>query len=243
MKIPAGEHCVQYGTMPITFDLLYSDRKTLAIHVYPDTSVTVDAPHDTPMDRIHQLVLKRGAWILRHQRQFQDYAPANTLPRRYVTGESWRYLGRQYRLRVEYGTPERVALTRGWITVTTTDIDNKRRVEDLLMGWYRHQALRVFAERWSEVTPRISAIGVTPPETFVLRPMKARWGSCSPGGQILLNLKLIQVDKPLIDYVILHELCHLRERNHSGAFYALLDRVIPDWQELRAKLNKGEVSF
>jgi len=243
MKIPGGQHRVQFGTTAITFDLLYSQRKTLAIHVYPDCTVTVDAPKGTPMQRIYELVLKRGAWILRHQRQFQDYAPVSSTPRQFVSGETWRYLGRQYRLRVEQGAPERVTLTRGWITVTTTDKTDMRRVEKLLMGWYRHQAQRVFSERWGEVAPRISAIGVFPPESFTLRRMKSRWGSCSPKGQISLNLKLIQVDKSLIDYVILHELCHLRELNHSRAFYALLDRVMPGWRELRAKLNKSEVGF
>jgi predicted metal-dependent hydrolase len=243
MKIPGGQHQVQFGTTPITFDLLYSQRKTLAIHVYPDCTVTVDAPKDTPMERIRELVLKRGAWILRHQRQFQDYAPVISTPRQFVSGETWRYLGRQYRLRVEQGAPERVILTRGWITVTTAAKTDTRRVEELLMGWYRRQAQRVFAERWQEIASRIAAIGVTPPETFRLREMKSRWGSCSSKGQISLNLKLIQVDKSLIDYVILHELCHLRELNHSRAFYALLDRVVPDWKKLRAKLNKSEVSF
>ena len=243
MKIPGGQHRVQFGTTPITFDLLYSQRKTLAIHVYPDCSVMVDAPQDTPMERIRQLVLKRGAWILRHQRQFQDYAPAQTSPRQFVSGETWRYLGRQYRLRVEHGAPERVVLTRGWITVTTADKTNTLRVADLLMGWYHRQAQRIFSERWNEVLPRIAVIGVMPPESFSLREMKSRWGSCSPKGQISLNLKLIQVDKSLIDYVILHELCHLRELNHGSAFYALLDRVVPEWQKLRAKLNKSEVSF
>jgi predicted metal-dependent hydrolase len=135
--------------------------------------------------------------------------------------------------------PERVILTRGWITVTTVNRSDTRRVEELLMGWYRHQARRVFSERWEEVAPRIAAIGVTPPDTFRLREMKSRWGSCSSMGQISLNLKLIQVDESLIDYVILHELCHLRELNHSRAFYAILDRDVPDWKLLRAKLNKS----
>lgn len=243
MKIPAGEHVVQYGTTPIRFDLLYSKRKLLAIHVYPDCSVVVDAPLNTPLDQIQTLVLKRGGWVLRQLRQFEDYAPARLLPRRFVSGESWSYLGRQYRLKVQQGTVERVSLSRYWITVTVSDPANRERVEELLMSWYRRQAQKVFTERWAEVTPRVSAFGITPPETFKLRSMKSRWGSCSSKGNISLNVKLVQVDVELIDYVILHELCHLREFNHSRAFYALLDKVIPDWREKRAKLNKYEVSF
>ena len=110
-------------------------------------------------------------------------------------------------------------------------------------GHDSRQAQRVFRERCDFIPARIAAIGVTPPERFRLREMKSRWGSFSAKGQISLNLKLIQVDKSMIDYVILHELCHLRELNHSRAFYALLDRVVPDWNTLRAKLNRSEVGF
>jgi predicted metal-dependent hydrolase len=86
----------------------------------------------------------------------------------------------------------------------------------------------------------VQVLGIPFPELWV-RPMKNRWGSCTASGRILLNLKLIQVPKDLIDYVILHELCHLKEHNHSSRFYELLNRVLPAWREARRKLNLHEV--
>jgi predicted metal-dependent hydrolase len=108
-----GHQSVQYGTTTIDFELIFSKRKTLAIHVYPDQSIVVDAPMETPFAEIEAKVLKRAAWILRQQRQFQAYAAPKVLPRRYVSGESYRYLGRQYRLKIVEESIERVVLTNG----------------------------------------------------------------------------------------------------------------------------------
>src|SRR5664279_5997917 len=101
MSILQGLQRVGFGTTTIEFELTYSKRKTLAIHVFPDRSVVVDAPIDTSLADVEARVLKRAAWILRQQREFADHPKAQPLPRRYVSGESFRYLGRHYRLKVE----------------------------------------------------------------------------------------------------------------------------------------------
>ena len=240
MSILKGTQHVQFGTTTIRYELTYSERKTLVIHVYPDTSVVVDAPLDTPVDKVHAKVLKRAAWILREQLQFETYAPAQPLPRRYVSGESYRYLGRQYRLKVETDTVERTVLKRGYLVVGVHDPSLKPRIAALIDHWYRSHARTIFAERLEACYPRVESLGIPFPDLTV-RDMKARWGSCSAVGRLTLNLKLIQLPRKLIDYVILHELCHLKEYNHSPAFYTLLDRVLPDWRERRQQLNQREI--
>src|SRR5947199_343648 len=110
MTILGGRHWVQFGTTEIEYDLTFSERKTLAIHVYPDGSVVVDAPVGSALEAVEAKVKKRGGWVLRQQRQFQLYAVPNPLPRQYVSGESYRYLGRQYRLKVLADEVERVRL-------------------------------------------------------------------------------------------------------------------------------------
>jgi predicted metal-dependent hydrolase len=236
----AGAHTVAYGTTTIHYELIYARRKTLAIHVYPDGAVEVKAPLETPLDQIERLVLKRAAWIVRQQRQFQTYAQPNPLPRRYVSGESYRYLGRQYRLKVVEDLVERVQLSRGLLTIYVRQASHKARIADLLEQWYRTQAERVFAERLEVCLTRVQSLEISRPELSV-RVMKTRWGSCTSKGKISLNPKLVQMPKDLIDYVVLHELCHLKELNHSASFYALLDRVLPEWQERRQRLNSCEV--
>ena len=115
----------------------------------------------------------------------------------------------------------------------------RRRVKALLDRWYRAHARRVFQERLDACYPRAERLGAPYPE-IAIRVMRTRWGSCSSPDKIALNLKLIQVPKHYIDYVVMHELCHLLERNHSPRFRELLDRAMPDWRERKRKLDEYE---
>lgn len=232
---------VQYGTTTIEYDLSYAQRKTLSIEVHPDLQVTVIAPEGVSMAEVDQRVVKRAPWILKQLREFEGYLPHRP-PRQYVSGESHLYLGRQYRLKVvtEFEGAERVRLIRGRLLVYTTEQDNRERIQGLVDDWYRRHAKRVFAERLEACYPRVKKLGIDYPELRVRR-MKTRWGSCTAEGKILLNLDLIQVPKRYIDYVIVHELCHLQEHHHGAEFYALLDRVLPDWRKRRERLNEFEI--
>ncbi len=241
MSILKGTQRIQFGTTTIIYELIYSERKTLGINVYPDTSVVVNAPVGSDTHEVEQKILKRAAWILRQQRQFETYSASQLLPHRYVSGEAYRYLGRQYRLRITEDVIERVLLSRGYLTVGVHNPSDKVRIAGLVEKWYRSRAQFVFRERFVQSYSRVASLGIPYPE-FDILDMKSRWGSCTASGRILLNLKLIQIPKVLIDYVIIHELCHLKEHNHSVAFYALLDRVLADWQARKQRLNQIELT-
>jgi len=232
---------VQYGTTGIQYELTYTQRKTLGISVQPDLRVIVKAPEGTPLAEVEARVLKRAPWILKQQKDFERYLP-HLPPRQYVSGETHRYLGRQYRLKVvesENGTEEGVKRDRNFITVRAQDKADTEHVRDLLDEWYHDHARRVFQERLDACFPKMEHIGVPHPE-IAIRAMRSRWGSCSAGGRITLNVKLIKVPKAYIDYVIFHELCHLAEPYHSPRYYELLERVLPDWRERRDRLNTFE---
>ncbi|MEW5956515.1 MAG: SprT family zinc-dependent metalloprotease [Chloroflexota bacterium] len=235
-------YSVQYGDATIEYRLSFAPRKTLAIEVHPDLRVTVRAPAGSDLDTIQQKVKKRVPWILRQQRRFESYLP-KLPPRQYVSGETHRYLGRQYRLKVSESDTdsEAVRLSRGYFFITVRDKTDAGRVKTLLAGWYRRQAERVFRERLDACLTKLRFLQLAEPE-LEIRQMDARWGSCTPEGKILLNLRLMQAPKEYIDYVIMHELCHLKEHNHSRRFYELLNRVMPDWRTKREQLNEMEVS-
>lgn len=237
------QQSVLFGQTEIAYSVNASERKTLAIHVYPDGQVVVDAPMDASNEAIAEKVKKRASWIFKQQIQFEAYPPA--LPqRRYVSGETHRYLGRQYRLLVIKGTEDKVKLAHGRLVVETATPNNTEKVRMLLQEWYRSRAKAVFSERCELCVKQVAKLEIQHHQGFQLRFMSKRWGSCTSQGNIILNPELIAAPKDCIDYVITHELCHLKERNHSQAFYRLLTSVMKDWELRRKRLNEMvEVRF
>lgn len=234
LKYQQGARVAEYGTTRIAYTLRRSQRRTLTIEVRPDGSVQVTAPQDAPEHEIRWKVEKRGAWILRQQRELAKLPPP--LPaRQYVSGESWRYLGRQHRLRILIGEAEGVRVIRGELLVTVSE---PQRTEKLLNGWLRNRAEGILAERMAACLERASHFGIRHSGAFSLRKMRTRWGSCTRAGHLTFNPRLVQAPKDCIDYVILHELCHLQEFNHSVAYHRLLERVLPDWKRRRERLNR-----
>lgn len=236
MKILAGEQSFMYGTTAIRYELVYSKRKTIGIRIYPDGRVSVTAPTGLSRSDIEKIVLKRADWIVRHQKKFQAAPRPIPLPRRYVSGETYQYLGQLYTLHVVEDRRERVELGEGILTIVVAQTTNTKRIASLIEHWYHAQAEHVFTARLAACFPRVHFMGVPMP-ILTIRTMKTRWGSCSSKGRVTLNRKLLHMAEELIDYVILHELCHLKELNHSPRFYALMDRVLPNWRECRRRLN------
>lgn len=237
------QQSVLFGQIEIAYRVNTGDRKTLAIHVYPDGQVEVDAPMDASNEAIAEKVKKRAAWIFKQQLQFEAYPPA--LPQRqYVSGETHRYLGRQYRLLVIQGAEDQVKLTHGRLVVETANSDRTEKIKKLLHDWYRLRANAIFAERYAYCVGLVAKLDINHHQGFQLRLMSKRWGSCTRQGHIILNPELIAAPKDCIDYVITHELCHLKVHNHSPAFYRLLGSVMKDWELRRKRLNEMvEVRF
>lgn len=231
---------LHFGDTAIEYTLIYAARKTLAIHVHPDRSVTVKAPAGSDFAAVEGFLRKRAPWILRKQAEFAALPPKQP-PRRYVSGESFQYLGRHYRLKVIEGERMWVKLARGYLEVTTPSKANTAYVQAQVEVWLRSQAQHHFHERVVALLPRFKPLALPEPELAV-RAMKSRWGSCTGKGKITLNLHLMRAPKPCIDYVVVHELCHLVEHNHGKGFYALMDRVMPDWRKRREELKQVDIS-
>lgn len=228
-------HRVPYGSKNITFALEYSPRKTLAIEVHPDSSIIVKAPTDATIESIESKVIHRAAWIARQQRQFDRYAPPLPAPE-CVSGEGYRYLGRQYRLKLIEDSIHKIQLRQGRLEVNTPNPFNREHIEISISNWFRDRALTIFSERDRYCTKLVSPYGIEG-HKFELRTMSKRWGSCTSTGRIFLNPLLVSASKDCIDYVIIHELCHLRFPNHSSSFYQLLTSIMPDWSDRKQKLN------
>jgi predicted metal-dependent hydrolase len=217
------------------YRLRRSDRRTLEIAVLSDGQIEVRAPKDMPVERIEARLRGRARWIAR-QRRSVERAALPTAPREFRSGESFRYLGRQYRLRVCAGPMPHVRLVTGRLEVTVRNPADKSALERALERWFHARAKQVLPARVAAFLERPAARGLTP-KSIALRRMRTRWGSCSSSGRILLNTELIHLPTTLIDFVIAHELVHLRVRGHGRSFERELDRLLPIWRAFLRQLN------
>lgn len=210
-------------------------RRTLAISVLPDGSLELVAPLNTTEPEILRRVEKRNLWITKQRRRFREWE-AQKNPRRYVTGATHRYLGRQYRLKIQLGTAEGVVLRSGLFHVVAKS-KNEEEVKRVLDSWYRSRASEQFERRLRQWSEWCSRRGLSSPKLRI-RLMAKRWGSASPDGAIQLNPELIRASSACIDYVIAHEVCHLKYPNHGPQFRNLLQSLCPDHARLKAKLEQ-----
>lgn len=228
---------LQYGDSKIPYKVFFVQGKQqkVTIHIHPDGTVQVDAPHHTSLAEVKQAVSKRSRWLRNHLDRVEQQH-AHVLPREYVSGESHLYLGRRYVLKVQKNGEQQpcVKLRQGQLQVTTTNAEYEN-VKSLLWSWYKEHATNVFNRRLENICTILSWVEHKP--EWKLLQMKKQWGSCSPKGALNINPHLVKAPLRCIDYVFLHELCHLKIHNHSTQFYRLLSKHMPQWESAKAHLD------
>lgn len=225
---------LRYGQDTIRYTVQrFSTRRTLGIEVHPDGQVMVRAPIDCDDVLITQRLQERAAWISRQLIEFERYRP-RTPERQYIQGESHLYLGRQYRLRLSRDETTGLTLARGQMCVCLPCPEDPQQVQALLRRWYLERARAVFGEALDAGLLHFQ--GVDRPR-LIIRSMQSRWGSLSDAGNMTLNVKLVQAPRPCIAYVVTHELCHIRHRDHDARFFKLLAQVMPDWSQRKQRLE------
>ena len=213
-------------------------KKTLTITIDPNDGVRVRVPTRTPNAEIEAIVRKRADWILR---KLADER-ADPQPRRFVTGEKLYYLGRELPLVVQLTTGEALSVSLeadslriacpGWLS----ENDRASAIRHALLDWYRERAVELLRESVAHWRPKV---GVSPARISI-GDQKTLWGSCSSRGSLRFNLRLAMAPRELIDYVTVHELCHLLEANHSTSFWQHVHNVMPDFEARRRRLKELE---
>lgn len=230
------DYKVTFGTEEIGFRLQRSHRRTLAITVQPDLSVVVTAPRKAGVETVLARVRKKAGWIRQQQLFFGEFLPP-TPPRQYVSGETHRYLGRQYRLKIVETLAVDVKLKGQFIWVHTPSRSDTARVRRLVEDWYLARAKERLSRSFLESVARMGTRLTNAPRIQVRR-MRKRWGSWTRRGIVYLNPELVRMPLSCIDYVVTHELCHAIYPYHGREFYALLKRVMPDWVNAKARLEQ-----
>lgn len=228
-----------YGRV-IEFQLKRAKRRTLSISVEPDRRVVVTAPIDAATELVDARVLRRAQWIRRQQKYF-DALPPPMPPRRWISGETHRYLGRQYRLRVISEPKSGVRLVDKCFIVSVQDIDDASSIEREMNDWYEARAKEFLPECVARLLESTTWVCPTTAPQIIVRRMRRRWGSTTRAGRIYLNVDLVKMPKGCIDYVLAHELAHLTHPNHSPAFWRLVIRLCPEWQKWRDRLGQQQV--
>lgn len=229
----------KYGRDHIAFEVIYTKRKTMEIAIHPDARVIVKAPTGISADKIAARLVKRARWIRKQLNYFQQFVP-RTPARQYVGGETHLYLGRQYRLRIRKGKESDVKLKGACFQISTPDHTSRETVKGLVDDWYKEHARKIFDQRLEICFEKAKGLKVPLPN-IQLRKMSKRWGSCSQDGYILLTPELIKCPLYCIDYVIMHELCHLKDHTHSHNYYKLLAKFMPDWVRRKERLERALV--
>ena len=232
----AGAAVIELGTTQIPYTVTYSTRrKTVGLLVHPSGEVEVKAPEGMDREAIAAIVRQRAPWILVKQQAMRSrHTP--TLEHRFVSGETYLYLGRQYRLKVEESPgPSRVALKGGFFVVSVPPLDEddrRRRVRTALRRWYRRRA----TETIGRVVARFAGLMGVEVGEVRYKYLVQRWGSCSRAGNLNFNIRIVMAPMSQVEYVVAHELCHLLHRDHSARFWEALRTVMPDYESRRSAL-------
>ena len=228
---------VRFGDTTINYEIRRSNRRRKTVEITVDGGgIHIASPISTPTTQLQSIVRKRAPWILKH-------AKGELLavqPKRFVSGETLPYLGRNVRMIVQSEDVEspkvRFDHWRFRITVPQGLIGDERynEIRRCIVNWYRHRAavrLPLIVERWSSV------LGSNERSPVLIRNQRQRWGSCAPDGTLRFNWRAMMLKPALIEYVVVHELAHLTHRNHSTDYWNFVLKVIPDAQQRRRSLR------
>ena len=223
-----------FGSFVYDYDLVMQDRKVLSLTVKPDLGIILKCPHGAGNERIEIFLKKKWFWLEKQLSFFKKYQ-RRTYQKEYVSGEGFLYLGKQYKLLVKKSNKDKVSMTKGLLRVgTTRSVLDGKYTKSLLGEWYDKKIDQIFHERYEQMKLRFEYKAMP---RLVIREMQKRWGSFLDKDRIILNPMLIHTPRDCIDYVIAHELCHMRYKNHDKNFYKLLERQYPQWKKIKDKLE------
>ncbi len=227
---------IPYGRRRLKIRVSFSERKRLSITVNPDLTITAKSPDVYTIEDVQKRITKRASWIVRQLDYFEQFHPQAPEPL-YVSGETHYYLGRQYRLRIRKGETAQVRLKGRFFEMELPDHPDNEKAKQILQDWYSVHAKSLLTRRLLSFWPSFQKLSATELR-LRFRRMQKRWGSCSPKGVILLNTELVKAPVHSIDYVLVHELCHMIHPQHGTQFQALLRRILPDWEKRKERLER-----
>ena len=230
---------VPYKNGEIVYLLEQKSVQNLNLRIHRDGKVFVSANFSVPVTEIDTFVIKKGAYIQNAQKQFEKLAYYASPPKQYISGETFRILGRSLRLKVSQAPKNKITTDGVFLLLELKKPADKRTREQMVTSYLNHYCSTLFQEISEELYPIFRKYGIDMP-TIRIRTMDTQWGSCLPQKQtITLNKRLLEMPRNCIEYVIMHEFCHFIHPNHSKLFYEFLTMLMPDWKIRKEILDKN----
>ncbi len=224
----------------ITIDIVHKDIKNMHLAVYPPTGrVRIAAPLKVNQETIRLFVISKLSWIKRHQRNFENQERIS--PREYKERESHYFQGKRYLLHIKDTNGAGYVDLKGktYLDLYVKANSNQEYKKSVINEWYRSELKKVLPEMleyWSKkIGVEVNSCGI--------KHMKTKWGSCNiEKKRIWLNLELAKKPTHCLEYILIHELIHLKERHHNERFKSLMDSYLPNWKQVKEELNRIPVS-
>lgn len=226
---------IEFSGIRIKYEFRRSKRRTIGFLVN-ENGLRVTAPRWATLKSVEEAIKKKESWITSKLHYFlHQYKKRVETPLQLENGATLPYFGNNLLLRRQHGPVDNILLNDATkeLIVTTSNMAQSA-IEEILRAWFQEKARQFFAERM----PVYAAILGVNYRSFSLSSARQRWGSCSISGNIRLNWRLVYFSPSLIDYVIVHELAHLREMNHSKRFWEIISQAYPDYRAARKALNQ-----
>ncbi len=215
--------------MDLYYSVKYSDRKTVTITVERDRSVVVKAPQGMPEEKIASFVESKKLWIYEKIKCTQKYS-SEVPAKEFVSGETVLYLGRKYRLEIVKSDLEEIHFSGKFIVAAVS----AERASEVFREWYKKQASLIIPER---VERYAKSLGVTYNKVLI-SDLKYSWGACTPKNNLNFNWRLIKAPMFVVDYVVVHELVHFLELNHTPKFWIIVSNQISRYKDARNWLRE-----
>jgi predicted metal-dependent hydrolase len=224
--------------MSTDYRIIFSGRRSISIVINPEQGVVVRAPYGVSLNTIEKFVRTKEEWIKKHTEKYSEVIRLNN-SKDYVDREKYLFMGRELTLRIKHTLFPSVNQFDNILEVETDGREG--RVKMLIERWYIKKAEEIFSAKLKEILNKYKEYQFSPTQ-FAVRSLKSRWGSCSSKGKITISSELVKLDEHFIEYVIKHELCHLKYHNHGKDYYRLLETLVPDYKIIRRGLRKYSLS-
>ncbi|HLP79241.1 MAG TPA: SprT family zinc-dependent metalloprotease [Acidobacteriota bacterium] len=233
------EDCIQFGSTTINYDIVYSDkRKNATLAVYPMKEVEIRVPKHLEQEHIQRLVKKKADWVIKQLLWFDEITRLDS-SKEHVNGETYLYLGRQFRLQVKKaeGRAEAKIIGRNIgvnLPINTPKKYEKKIIKAAIWKFYRQQT----EEKVEELVKKYSKrLGIEPPK-FMIKNQYKRWGSCTSKNLLIFNFRLSMAPVSQVEHVVAHEICHIKVKDHSSEYWKQLKSILPEYEVRKDAIKK-----